>query len=131
MVGSGAGVFYPYNRGLLYTAQIVLYAMTAGIGGYTSAHLFRQMGGDRWARHLLLTCVIFAGPFFLMFCVLNTVAITYRCSAALLILHQTLSVPHACIHLPELKKYTSIHVELSRSSAPKSCMNVQHDRYLY
>lgn len=76
----GAGVFYPYNRGLLYTAQIVLYAMTAGISGYTSAHLFRQMGGDRWARHLLLTCVIFAGPFFLMFCVLNTVAISYRCT---------------------------------------------------
>jgi hypothetical protein len=74
-----AGVFYPYNRGLLYTAQIVLYAMTAGISGYTSAYMFRQMGGDRWARHLLLTCVIFAGPFFLMFCVLNTVAISYRC----------------------------------------------------
>ena len=60
-----AGVFYPYNRGLLYTAQIVLYAMTAGISGYTSAYLFRQMGGDRWARHLLVTCLIFAGPFFL------------------------------------------------------------------
>jgi hypothetical protein len=78
-----AGVFYPYNRGLLYTAQIVLYAMTAGISGYTSASLFRQMGGDRWARHLVLTCLIFAGPFFVMFCVLNTVAISYRCVCTL------------------------------------------------
>lgn len=67
--------------------------MTAGISGYTSAFLFRQMGGDRWARHLLVTCVIFAGPFFLMFCVLNTVAISYRyepgCAVAEPLLHGT------------------------------------------
>ena len=75
-----AGVFYPYNRGLLYTAQIVIYAMTTGVSGYVSAGLFRQMGGERWVRNIGLTVVIFAGPFFMAFCVLNTVAIGYRCA---------------------------------------------------
>lgn len=42
------GVFYPYNRGAPYTACIVLYALTAGIAGYVSASLYRQMEGDNW-----------------------------------------------------------------------------------
>jgi hypothetical protein len=44
------GVFYPYNRGALYTASIVLYALTAGISGYVSAGFYKQMGGTRWVR---------------------------------------------------------------------------------
>lgn len=46
------GVFYPYNRGALYTASIVLYALTAGISGYVSAGFYKQMGGTRWVRIL-------------------------------------------------------------------------------
>eukprot|EP00898_Chlorokybus_atmophyticus_P005779 jgi/Chlat1/6201/Chrsp44S05799 len=42
------GVFYPYNRGALYTASIVLYALTAGIAGYVSSCNFKQMGGETW-----------------------------------------------------------------------------------
>jgi transmembrane 9 superfamily member 1 len=104
-----AGVFYPYNRGLLYTAQIVLYAMTASVAGYTSARLFRQMGGERWARHLVLTCVIFAGPFFAMFCVLNTVAIFYRC------------VPHTTPHHPLLHSTLLLPTRSQPSAALVQC----------
>jgi hypothetical protein len=42
------GVFYPYNRGALLTACIVLYALTAGIAGYVAANNYRQMGGENW-----------------------------------------------------------------------------------
>ena len=42
------GVFYPYNRGALLTACIVLYALTAGIAGYVAANDYRQMGGENW-----------------------------------------------------------------------------------
>uniref|UniRef100_A0A7I4C5J2 Transmembrane 9 superfamily member n=1 Tax=Physcomitrium patens TaxID=3218 RepID=A0A7I4C5J2_PHYPA len=42
------GVFYPYNRGALNTACLVIYALTAGVSGYVSAHLYRQMGGENW-----------------------------------------------------------------------------------
>lgn len=72
------GAFYPYNRGALYTALIVLYAATAGISGYIAASLYRQMEGKSWVRNILLTCFIYCGPFFLMFCFANTIAIVYR-----------------------------------------------------
>jgi hypothetical protein len=77
------GVFYPYNRGGLFTALIVLYALTAGISGYVAASYFRQMEGGSWVRNILLTSFTFCGPLFLMFCFNNTVAIAYRSTQAL------------------------------------------------
>mmetsp|Transcript_13838 Transcript_13838/g.29854 ORF Transcript_13838/g.29854 Transcript_13838/m.29854 type:complete len:608 (+) Transcript_13838:164-1987(+) len=77
------GAFYPYNRGALYTAIIVMYALTACIAGYVAASYYKQMEGELWVRNILLTCFIYCGPFFLMFSFLNTVAIVYRSTAAL------------------------------------------------
>lgn len=77
------GAFYPYNRGALYTALIVLYALTASIAGYVASSYFRQMEGELWVRNILMTCFVYCGPFFLMFMFLNTVAISYRSTAAL------------------------------------------------
>jgi hypothetical protein len=37
------GVFYPYNRGALFTALIVLYALTACIAGYISTSYYMQV----------------------------------------------------------------------------------------
>jgi hypothetical protein len=42
------GVFYPYNRGALFTALVVIYALTAGIAGYTAASFFCQLEGTNW-----------------------------------------------------------------------------------
>lgn len=77
------GVFYPYNRGALYTALVVIYALTSGIAGYTAASFYRQLEGTNWVRNLLLTGCLFCGPLFLTFCFLNTVAIAYNATAAL------------------------------------------------
>lgn len=77
------GLFYHYNRGNIYTACIVLYALTAGISGYVSAHLHRQMGGDNWVRNVILTALIFCGPFCAIFALNNTVAIVYGSTMAL------------------------------------------------
>lgn len=77
------GVFYPYNRGGLYTALIVLYALTAGIAGYVAGSYYKQMDGRAWVRNILLTSVTFCGPLFMVFCINNTVAIAYRVSLAL------------------------------------------------
>lgn len=41
-------LFYPYNRGGLYTALIVLYASTSGIAGYSASSYYRQMEGTNW-----------------------------------------------------------------------------------
>ncbi|KAJ0048635.1 hypothetical protein Pint_16838 [Pistacia integerrima] len=49
------GVFYPYNRGALFTALVVIYALTSGIAGYTAASFYCQLEGTNWVRNLLLT----------------------------------------------------------------------------
>ncbi|XP_022638975.1 transmembrane 9 superfamily member 2 isoform X2 [Vigna radiata var. radiata] len=77
------GVFYPYNRGALFTALVVIYALTSGIAGYTATSFYIQLEGSNWVRNLLLTGCLFCGPLFLMFCFLNTVAIVYSATAAL------------------------------------------------
>ncbi|CAN4126909.1 unnamed protein product [Withania somnifera] len=77
------GVFYPYNRGALFTALVVIYALTSGIAGYTAASFYCQLEGKNWVRNLLLTGGLFCGPLFLTFCFLNTVAIAYHATAAL------------------------------------------------
>eukprot|EP00245_Coleochaete_scutata_P002916 TRINITY_DN14158_c0_g1_i1.p1 TRINITY_DN14158_c0_g1~~TRINITY_DN14158_c0_g1_i1.p1 ORF type:complete len:653 (-),score=99.92 TRINITY_DN14158_c0_g1_i1:950-2722(-) len=77
------GVFYPYNRGALNTALVVIYALTSGIAGYTSASYFKQLEGENWVRNVLLTGCLFCGPLFLTFTFLNTVAIFYNSTAAL------------------------------------------------
>ncbi|KAI9087321.1 hypothetical protein K1719_030641 [Acacia pycnantha] len=77
------GVFYPYNRGALFTALVVIYALTSGIAGYTATSFYCQLEGTNWVRNLLLTGCLFCGPLFLTFCFLNTVAIAYNATAAL------------------------------------------------
>ncbi|TQD69774.1 hypothetical protein C1H46_044693 [Malus baccata] len=77
------GVFYPYNRGALFTALVVIYALTSGIAGYTATSFYCQLEGSNWVRNLLLTGCLFCGPLFLTFCFLNTVAIAYTATAAL------------------------------------------------
>ena len=77
------GVFYPYNRGSLYTASILSYALTSCIAGYVSASYYKQMGGTQWVRNVLLTCVMFCGPVLGAFAVNNSIAIHYRSTAAL------------------------------------------------
>ena len=72
------GAFYPYNRGGMYTALIIMYALTASIAGYVAASYYKQMEGELWVRNILLTCFVYCGPFFTTFAFLNTVAIAYR-----------------------------------------------------
>ena len=42
------GVFYPYNRGALFTALVVIYALTSGFAGYTAASFYCQLEGTNW-----------------------------------------------------------------------------------
>jgi hypothetical protein len=69
------------ERGVFLFPQ--LYALTSGIAGYVSASNYKQMGGEKWVRNVLLTASLYCLPMFLVFCFLNTVAIAYRSTAAL------------------------------------------------
>ena len=55
----------------------------AGIAGYVGSSYYKQMEGSNWVRNVLTTCFIYCGPFFLMFCFNNTVAIVYRVRSTL------------------------------------------------
>jgi len=68
------GMFYPYNRGAMLSACVVLYALTAGISGYVSGVWYKMMGGRQWVSNVLLVSMLFCGPLLCVFSVLNTIA---------------------------------------------------------
>jgi len=76
------GMFYPGSRGSLYTAAIVLYALTSAIAGAVSGNFFKKLGGTKWAWNIVLTASLYAAPFFLIFCFVNTVALSYGVTTA-------------------------------------------------
>ncbi|KAH7427629.1 hypothetical protein KP509_10G052300 [Ceratopteris richardii] len=47
------GVFYPYNRGALYSALVLIYALTSGIAGYYAASYYKQLEGTNWAAYFV------------------------------------------------------------------------------
>ena len=55
------GVFAPSKRGSIVTACIVLYALCAGVGGFVSARLYRQLHGENWAWNIILATFLFPG----------------------------------------------------------------------
>jgi hypothetical protein len=74
------GVFY--QRGAVASAGIVSYMVTAAVSGYTSAHLYQKLGGEKWAWNIFVTALMFVGPAFVIWAFLNTVAICYGSTAA-------------------------------------------------
>ena len=62
----------------MYTAIIVLYALTACVAGYQAADYYKQMQGAHWVRVLMFCAFLFFGPTLVVFSVNNTVAIAYR-----------------------------------------------------
>lgn len=77
------GVFAPSKRGSIVTACIVLYTLCAGVGGFVSARLYRQLQGDQWAWNIVLCAVLLPGPLLAIFSFLNTTAIAHGSTAAL------------------------------------------------
>eukprot|EP00918_Siedleckia_nematoides_P071154 GHVU01155412.1.p1 GENE.GHVU01155412.1~~GHVU01155412.1.p1 ORF type:complete len:510 (+),score=84.50 GHVU01155412.1:56-1585(+) len=95
-VGSGAhlffvgvgvvliGCFSPFlKRGALSTAALFGYLLTSFIAGYISASLYRRLGGVKWAWNIVVTSTLFPAPAFMVWSILNTVAISYASTAAL------------------------------------------------
>lgn len=76
------GLFYPGNEGTIFTAGVVLYALTSGIGGFVAGTYYKQMGGEKWSWNIILVGTLFTVPFILVFAYANTVAIVYNITAA-------------------------------------------------
>ncbi|KAG2493981.1 hypothetical protein HYH03_007908 [Edaphochlamys debaryana] len=76
------GVFYPFNRGRQLVALVAFYALTAGIAGYVGGLHYRRLGGTDWAPNARLCSAVLGAPFLAVFTCLNTIAATYRSTAA-------------------------------------------------
>jgi len=76
------GLFYPGSEGTIFTAGIVLYALTSVVGGFVSGSYFKQMGGEKWAWNVVLVGSLLTVPVICVFAYVNTVAIMYDVTAA-------------------------------------------------
>jgi len=68
------GLFYPGDHGHMYTTAVILYALTSGIAGWTSATFFKKFGGEKWAWNLVVVSLLFAAPTVGVATVLNAIA---------------------------------------------------------
>lgn len=65
------------DRGRIVVSFIVVYCLTALVGGYTSGGLYSRSGGRRWIAALVHTATLFPGVCLLLTGVCNLVAICY------------------------------------------------------
>jgi transmembrane 9 superfamily protein 1 len=71
------------QRGTVVSAAVVLYMLSAAIAGFVSARLYHRIGGVKWKWNMIVTALLFTGPSFIVWSILNTVAIFYSSTAAL------------------------------------------------
>jgi len=67
----------------MYTALLILYALTSIIAGYVATKLYITLGGTRWATNAVLTSSLFTIPALITFSIVNSVAWYYGSSSAL------------------------------------------------
>jgi len=72
-------VFHPLNRGTLITTSVILYSITAGIAGFVSASIYKQIdsvqGGRYWMRTAVFVGVLLCSPLILIFGIANILSI--------------------------------------------------------
>jgi len=76
-------LFSTSKKGTISTIALVLYALTATLGGYVSAKYYKQMGGMNCVWNTFVTAILFPAPLLIVFMVLNSIAIVYDSTAAL------------------------------------------------
>jgi transmembrane 9 superfamily protein 2/4 len=72
------GLYYPGNDGALVVSAVVLYALTACVGGFVSGYFYKQMGGTAWVWNTVLVATIFALPFVVIAFIINIIAVAYQ-----------------------------------------------------
>lgn len=65
------GFLSPANRGSLMTCALAMYACSGAFAGYTSARLYKLLGGLRWKLNLMATAFLCPGVVFFAVFILN------------------------------------------------------------
>jgi len=77
------GFFSLARRGSIVAASILLYVVTAFVGGFVTARLYKKLKGTSWVWNIMLNLAIFPAPLLGTFSILNTTAILKASTAAL------------------------------------------------
>eukprot|EP00968_Pinguiococcus_pyrenoidosus_P009866 scaffold770_cov255-Pinguiococcus_pyrenoidosus.AAC.19 len=77
------GIFRPTKRGAILTSFLVMYSLTAFVGGLVAGRLYKQLDGRNWVWNIICTYLIFPLPLFLVFCFVNTLALVHGSMAAM------------------------------------------------
>lgn len=77
------GTFSLSRRGSIVAACIVLYVMSAFVGGYISARSYRRLKGTNWVWNVMLNLVMLPAPLAGTFIILNATATIKQSTAAL------------------------------------------------
>jgi len=77
------GTFNQSPGGSLYSAAIVLYALTAVVAGLVAGSFYKELEGERWAWNIILVTTLYAVPFFLVACSVNMVAYNYHTTSTI------------------------------------------------
>jgi len=77
------GTFFPGPGGSIYSAAIILYALTCVISGLVASIFYKQMKGENWVWNIVLTTTLYAVPFFLVALFVNAVASSYNTTSAI------------------------------------------------
>lgn len=70
----GSTGYYSQTQGTFYSIIIGVYALTSFVSGYSSARLYRHIGGTHWGFNILTTGWIFPLPLFGCWLIINNVA---------------------------------------------------------
>lgn len=76
------GFLSPANRGSFATALLLLNTVLGGVGGYTSALVYKLCGGTNWKVNLLLTPLVVPALVFAMFFCVNLLLLLSDASGA-------------------------------------------------
>ena len=70
------------QRETLVSPAVVLYMLSAVISGFVSARMYHRIGGVKWKWNMVVTALFFSGPAFIVWSIVNIVAIIHSSSAA-------------------------------------------------
>lgn len=79
---SAMGFLSPANRGALIMAQLLLYVLMGVVAGFVSARFYKTFKGKSWQKATAATAFGFPGATFLLFIIMNIVALSQGSSDA-------------------------------------------------
>jgi len=77
------GFLSPANRGALGTTSVLLFVCLGMVAGYTSARLYKTLGGEKWKTNVMMTAFFISSAIFAIFFFMNLILWVKKSSAAI------------------------------------------------